>query len=82
VTIRCSGCDETWTAISAAHCGACHQTFSGVGLFDLHRSQYGHRGACLSPETLCRAGERVAFFRDGMWRGPEAGELNIPRRSG
>lgn len=33
--ITCGGCPSTWTALGAAHCSACHRTFSNVGLFDL-----------------------------------------------
>lgn len=69
----CSGCDATWTGVAVAHCSAknCHRTFSGPGLFDLHRSE----GRCLDPDqVLTRGGERRLFFRDGQWRGPEATE--------
>lgn len=67
--ITCSGCDQTWTAPGAAHCGSCHRLFAAPGLFDKHRSQYGERGACVDPTTLTGRSEMV--FRDGMWRGPE-----------
>lgn len=66
-------CGESWTALTAAHCAGCHRTFSGAGLFDKHRSARGEHGACLNPADLrhVRTGEPIAFFRDGMWRGPE-----------
>lgn len=66
----CGGCETTWTAFSAAHCGApgCHQHFASVRLFDLHR----RHGACLDPALLTtRAGEPIMTWRDGAWRGPE-----------
>lgn len=70
--ITCGGCDATWTARGAAHCGSCHQLFASVTLFDLHRSQDGEHGTCLDPEALVgRDGERRLFSRAGMWRGPE-----------
>jgi hypothetical protein len=74
--IQCGGCADTWTALGAAHCGLCHQTFSGVALFDLHRSQYGERGACQHPNDVRhkQTGQQLMFFRDGMWRGPEMTE--------
>lgn len=85
----CSGCDETWTAPGAAHCGAtgCHRTFAGVALFDAHRSAAGEHGACLDPETLigrggARKGERLMFFREAMWRGPEMTEAQKVARFG
>lgn len=30
-----TGC--RWSGTSTAHCGACHETFSGIGPFDRHR---------------------------------------------
>ncbi len=74
MTITCGGCTATWTALGTAHCGACHRSFSTVGLFDAHRSQYGERGRCLDPATLTvRSGGRRALLelRDGLWCGPE-----------
>jgi hypothetical protein len=38
--IRCSGCDQTWTALGAAHCAACHITFSTSANFDRHRLSF------------------------------------------
>lgn len=72
--ITCGGCDASWTALGAAHCSGCHRTFSSVGLFDRHRTAAGgEHGSCLDPGRLVNAstGERVAFLRDGIWRGPE-----------
>lgn len=73
--IVCGGCDTVWTAPGAAHCAAsgCHRTFGGVSLFDAHRStRGGDHGSCVDPEALTNtAGERIAFFRNGMWRSPE-----------
>jgi hypothetical protein len=72
----CGGCDATWTAPTAAHCGSCHRTFAGVALFDAHRSATGEHGACIDPETIRhgKTGERLMFHRNGMWRGPEMTE--------
>ncbi len=67
----CGGCDNTWTALTAAHCPTCHRTFSAIRHFDTHRSQDGPRGHCIDPDTIHnRRGERLLWFRDGMWRGP------------
>jgi hypothetical protein len=51
-------------------------TFATVGLFDAHRSIAGHCGSCRDPATLIyragqRAGERVMYWRDGLWQLPE-----------
>lgn len=72
----CSGCSAVWTGAHIAHCSACHSTFAAVGLFDAHRSIAGNSGTCRDPATLTyrtgqRAGERVMFWRDGLWRAPE-----------
>lgn len=71
--ITCNGCENNWTALNAAHCSACHQTFSGALLFDRHRSAQGERGRCLNPATITKVEtkERVMYWRNGMWRGPE-----------
>ena len=70
--IRCGSCSNTWTAVGACHCSACHETFAGVRLFDTHRSAGGERGRCADPGSITTEdGQRVMFFRDGMWRGPE-----------
>jgi hypothetical protein len=72
----CCGCTAVWTQASTAHCSACHSTFATVGLFDAHRSIAGDCGTCRDPATLTnragqRAGERVMFWRDGLWQVPE-----------
>lgn len=87
---ECGGCGATWYGSRACHCAApgCHRTFATVGLFDAHRStRGGEHGSCLDPETLViqtgpRAGDRTAFLRDGMWRGPEMTEAQKLARFG
>jgi len=70
--ITCGGCAAKWTAHSWAHCGACHRTFSGVSLFDLHRSADGDHGTCLDPATIRdKTGQPRLVYRDGAWRHPE-----------
>lgn len=59
-------CGKEWSGTRACHCGGCHETFSGIALFDKHRSQYGEHGRCLDPATL--AGVEL---RDGVWSRPE-----------
>ncbi len=72
-------------AAGAAPCGrrpaprtarAAILTFATVGLFDAHRWIAGNYGSCRDPTTLTyragqRAGERVMFWRDGLWWAPE-----------
>ncbi|MGH3766030.1 MAG: hypothetical protein ACRDS0_29990 [Pseudonocardiaceae bacterium] len=73
----CSGCTALWIGDCTAHCAACHSSFSTVGLFDAHRSLAGDAGTCRGPATLIhrageRAGERVMFWRDGLWHAPRS----------
>jgi len=87
MTITCGGCTATWTALGTAHCGACHRSFSTVGLFDAHRSQYGERGRCLDPATLTvrrgpHAGQPIMVLRDGIWSRPEMTEAEKLARFG
>lgn len=82
-TITCGGCDAVWTAPGACHCAGCHRTFSGLGLFDRHRTGYGEHGRCHDPATLTdRSGAPVGEFRNGMWRGPEMSDDVIAARRG
>lgn len=70
----CGGCDARWHGTRVAHCAArnCHRTFAGVGLFDLHRTADDR---CLHPDDVRGwDGKPRLWFRDGMWRGPEATE--------
>lgn len=62
----CGGCDARWTAPSIAHCGGCHETFSGVGLFDVHR----RRSHCTDPATIKIKGELVTRRDTGVWHAP------------
>jgi hypothetical protein len=85
--VTCSGCDATWTGTSPCHCASCHRTFAGIKLFDAHRHARGEHGGCLDPEQVLvqagqRKGERVMFFRDGMFRGPELSEEQIAKLRG
>lgn len=77
--ITCGGCTETWTGISRAHCSAegCHQTFSGLSLFDQHR----RRDTCLPPFELTIAGEPLRLV-DGIWRSPEMSDDDKAARFG
>lgn len=70
----CGGCDARWTGQRAAHCSACHRTFSGAELFDRHRSADGPHGQCVNPESFPPG---IAELRDGMWRGPAVDSASI-----
>lgn len=80
----CSGCGATWTGAGPAHCAApnCHLTFASAGLFDKHREAtrgIADHGRCLDPATVRNNGQRIMFFREGMWRGPVATEADRAR---
>lgn len=75
MSLTCGGCDNTWTGLSRTHCGACHITLNGIGLFDLHRSQESEHGLCLDPAAIVgRDGQPRMFLRNGIWSGPESTE--------
>ncbi len=61
--ITCGGCDARWTGLNAAHCSACHQTFSGIALFDMHRVIY----ACKDPTKVKHCGLPLRLD-NGVWR--------------
>lgn len=57
----CAGCSRRWTGRSRCHCSGCHETFTAITAFDMHR-----RGSrCVLPEA---AG--LEARPDGMWRHP------------
>lgn len=62
----CSGCDARWGGYNRCHCGRCHRTFNGLGMFDGHQ----RGGACLDPATEPIGGVTLRLI-DGIWRGPE-----------
>ena len=60
-------CGKEIAGQRACHCAACCATFSGISLFDAHRSlRGGEHGTCLDPSTL-----KGAELRDGVWSAPE-----------
>lgn len=61
VTAGC--CSARWTGLSAAHCSACHETFTSVSAFDLHR----RKAVCLSPTLTPADIGMVTAARD--WSG-------------
>lgn len=71
---RCSGCDASWTAELAAHCGTCHEQFRIVADFDSHR----YKGSCWPGEIdgdnyvhMYTSGEQIheTYLQkvDGLW---------------
>lgn len=66
VTAACPPLDPGGTA---CHCSACHQTFSGVGLFDTHQQVRRERPGkpfCLSARAL-----GLVQAVNGTWWTPE-----------
>lgn len=47
-THHCARCPNRWDGLNTAHCGSCHETFTTVRVFDMHRRD----GACRSPGSL------------------------------
>jgi hypothetical protein len=54
---------------SECHCAACHQTFTGLGLFDAHQDvDYTRR-----PSVTCKPAQALGLVQDGRgtWGTPE-----------
>lgn len=49
ITYSCGGCDTRWAGVSRCHCAGCHETFSGLELFDRHRRDVRGTPTCLDP---------------------------------
>jgi hypothetical protein len=52
-------CGTRWSGTRIAHCGACHETFSGVAPFDAHR----RGGVCRPPAEI-----GLTLFPDRAYR--------------
>jgi hypothetical protein len=54
---------------SECHCAACHQTFTGLGLFDAHQ----HVDYTRQPAVTCEPAVRLGLVQDGRgtWGTPE-----------
>jgi hypothetical protein len=49
ILLGCGRCDARWTALTAAHCPSCHETFAGASTgFDAHRAG----GRCTPPAQV------------------------------
>lgn len=58
-------CGKTWTGVTRAHCGACHETFNSDGGADIHRvGRFGVDRRCLPPASV------GMVERDGVWYMP------------
>jgi hypothetical protein len=68
----CGGCEAAWQSLNYAHCAAtgCHQTFSCVQYFDLHR----RGGSCADPAHIVHEDDRPRLRLNdrGTWVGAEA----------
>ena len=81
----CPKCAARWTGANTSHCGACHQTFSGIRLFDRHRTHYGEHGRCWDPTDIVDSeGYRIMWpDNHGIWRSVEAyNPRPAPQRKG
>jgi hypothetical protein len=76
VRYTCSGCTNTWPGVSRCHCAGCHETFSGLALFDRHRRDIKGVGTCLDPASIMVESkdgsvERVMYLTGDLWYGVE-----------
>lgn len=70
-------CCELPFGSNLCHCGACHQTFSGLTLFDSHQAVAYEPPSGVS----CKEPEAMGLVRDtsGTWRTPEAAKSLLAR---
>lgn len=74
MVISCGGCSQTWYGKAMAHCSTCHETFSCVANFDLHRKV----GKCLGPEAIGLVQNfKGTWMKDGE---PDVSRLRSLRR--
>lgn len=66
----CITCQKSWGGANTSHCAACHETFSGIRLFDKHRLHYGEHGRCVDPaDVVDIEGYRIMWTdAHGIWR--------------
>lgn len=79
----CPRCDARWRGVNTCHCAACHRTFAGPHLFDIHRSTVGpgEHGSCRDPAGLnVRGGDPPVLRDDGVWHAPEMTAADRRRR--
>lgn len=68
ITTGC--CDAQWSGLAAAHCAACHHTFTSAGGFDRHR----RGGNCLNPADIGMVSadrKWPGWSMPGSWNGPD-----------
>lgn len=50
---HCARCTARWNGYLTAHCGACHETFTGITAFDKHRDGSHTKGRyCRTPKDV------------------------------
>ncbi|TXH48186.1 MAG: hypothetical protein E6Q97_25300 [Desulfurellales bacterium] len=76
-------CGAWWTGTMAGHCTACHQTFTSIRSFDIHRTGSHAHGTrtCLNPASITTQAGNPALIpankpwpgwsEPGTWEGPE-----------
>jgi hypothetical protein len=50
--LRHGVCGSVWSGAGAAHCGACHVTFSSLTAFDRHQRAADGRLVCVAPAEV------------------------------
>ena len=68
--ITCGRCPAWWTGLGSAHCVGCHESFTSVSAFDLHR----RGGECRHPADvgLVPADKSwPGWQHPGTWGGPD-----------
>lgn len=70
--ITCARCTTWWTGLTAAHCAACHQTFTSTAAFTSHRTGNQCTNPADHPDRYTPAGRPwPGWSLPGTWRGPD-----------
>jgi hypothetical protein len=71
----CNKCANVWQGHSTAHCGACHETFTTLTVFDMHRK------GTYEPDTRhCETPQSVGLVKSNRgypcWQRPGAAPVD------
>ncbi|AEJ92194.1 hypothetical protein OPTIMUS_138 [Mycobacterium phage Optimus] len=65
----CARCDARWGGVRTAHCGSCHETFSGLSAFEIHRAGSHSKGRyCLDPSTVTNENPDSADYGEKLFK--------------
>lgn len=64
----CARCASRWGGLLTAHCGGCHQTFTGITAFDKHRVGPPSNRICLDPSSAVNENPESDKFGERLFQ--------------